>query len=166
MVPRVDRMQLLDEIFKAFSQTNIHQGTHFSFAQILSSSSKRYFRFEHCSIPYLATVNLYAGDDRDWVVLKLCNNGFEYVAKEGLQLSRHNSSSWTALTPEDTLLQFPFLSATVKTLYDSARVYYNFPDNRLDIKFYPRDMTTPGLEVNYEPGYPHMDDNAPMGRIP
>lgn len=62
--------------------------------------------------------------------------------------------------------QFPFLASAVRSQYSTARVYYNYQQQRLDMKLYPRSVATPGLMVTYEPGYPYMDDKAPLGNIP
>ena len=103
----------------------------------------------------------------DWVNITLCSNGFSYLAKQGESLIRHNSSSWILLSPEETLSHFSFLSASVQPLYSTAQVFYNFPDQRIDIKLYPKDESQmPGLLITYEPGSPYMDDMAPRGRIP
>ena len=160
------RMALLDDVFKAFSGTNIHQGMHYSFEDLLSIMDTRYFKFEHLSIPYLATVSFYKGPDMDSIMIKLCNDGFEYITKLGPLISRHKSDTWIALDPHQALQHFPALSSVAKTLYSSARVYYNYVEKRLDIKLYPRSVSTVGLTVTYEPGYPYMDDAAPRGNLP
>lgn len=70
-------------------------------------------------------------------------------------------------TGSGRLQQFPFLSAAAaSTAYDTARLYYNYQEKRLDMKLYPRSATAPGLMVTFEPGFPYMDDLAPMGDIP
>lgn len=160
------RLSLLDEVFKGFIQTNKHQGRHYSVEDLLSIDHKQGFFFEHHSIPYLATVDLHRGPDIDWLTIKLCNSSFHYIAKLGPLISRPNSESWVALEADHVMQQFPFLSAAANTFYDTARLFYNYQEKRLDMKLYPRSAATPGLMVTFEPGYPYMDDLAPMGDIP
>jgi hypothetical protein len=156
-------VELLDSVFKAFLMTNKHRHEHYTMEDLIRTSDtsfKRYFWFEHLSIPYLATVFTYQGHDYDWLNIKLCNDGFVYTPRTG------KSDTWE--TPLECL---GFLSSTVKPLYDSARVFYNYAEQRIDIKLYPitphgsphGTPSPPALLVTFEPGTPYMDETVERG---
>lgn len=157
-------MTLLDDVFKAFMDTNIHQGRHFSFEDLLSISidmNKRYFKFEHISIPYLATVSLCKGPDIDIINIKF----YTPYTNLGPVINRYKSDAWNILDPLQAQY-FPTLSSVAKTEYKATHVYYNLIRRRLDIKLYPKSLGTIGLIVSFAQGYAYMDDSAPKGNFP
>lgn len=161
-------MGLLDSVFEGFIKTNKHRQRHYTMGDLFSiarSPFKHYFRFEHLSIPYLATVFTYKGYDYDWLNIKLCNNGFVYTPRAGDAITRHKSDTWIVLPASEALKWFSFLSSTVKPFYKSARVFYNYAEQRTDIKLYPTAPSTPALLVTFEPGSPYMDDNFEPGNF-
>jgi len=160
-------LNLLDTVFKAFLMTNVFRGQNYQLRDLFLVKSRRYFKFEHMSIPYLATVFTVEGHDADWLNIKLCNDGFEYLAKPGKPISRHCSDKWVSLPPGNVLPYFTSTVAAAKPYFSSARVFYNVHECRLDMKFFPKDTnTTPAMIVTYEPGYPYMDEEAEEGLLP
>ncbi|GLI66397.1 hypothetical protein VaNZ11_010189 [Volvox africanus] len=149
---------LLDGVFRGFCETNIFQGTHFSIDMVLQVFEKLFFRFEHASIPYLATVYRYRGPESDTVVLKLPNNGFTYLVKpQGEELFWHKRPGWVSPDPHEAMAQFPTLHAALSKRYHKVVVLYNFTEHRIDMEFEPRVMTDPLFLVTYEPGSPYLD---------
>jgi hypothetical protein len=71
------------------------------------------------------------------------------------------------LPKSEALKWFGFLCSTVKTRYNSERVFYNYnyTEQRTHIKLYPIAPSTPALLVTYEPGSPYMDDTTTPGNI-
>jgi hypothetical protein len=155
---RLELFETLDGVIGAFLNTNTWQGRNFTLNDLLKVSSKRYFRYEHLSIPYRATVTRIEDYDATWLCLKLANNGFQYTAKSGERISRYKFNSWIALEVQDFLQHFPTLQRKVKGTYDEARVFYTFEERRVDIKLYPSDETLPHLMITFEEGYPYWSD--------
>lgn len=154
------RFEILDDVFHAFLETNMRQGAHMTLEQILTTTltqGRRFLRYEHASIPYLATLYLYQGPDADWVCVKLCNNGFWYMKRPGETFARHHSSGWISLP--DCFSQFKHTKAALPASYSRLAVFYNFNVQRLDIKLYSDDTSkAPNLLITYEPGVPYDDD--------
>lgn len=160
-------LNLLDTVFDGFLKTNVFRGQNYQLCDLFSVKSKRYFKFEHMSIPYLATVFTVEGHDTDWLNIKLCNGGFEYLAKPGKPISRHQSDQWVSLPPGNVLPCFTSIVAAAKPYFSSARIFYNAYECRIDMKFFPKDPNkTPAMVVTYEPGYPFMDDEAEEWLLP
>lgn len=142
------------------------RGQNYQLRDLFSVKTKRYFNFDHLSIPYLATVFTVEGSDTDWLNIKLCNDGFEYLAKPGKPISRHRSDKWVSLPPDNVAPYFPCIEAAAKPYFSSARTFYNIHECRLDMKFFPKDTSkTPSMIVTYEPGYPFMDNEAEEWRF-
>lgn len=161
-------IKLLDTVFAAFFDTNIYRGQRHTFDQILGIGSKRYFRFEHLSIPYLATTFTVDSFDRTWVNLKLVNDGFQYTPRSGRFVSPHKSDTWIELPPMEALQMFPSIIRAAKPLFKSACIYYNYAEQRVDIKLFPKEggRTDRAMLITFEPGFPFMDDESTAGPIP
>lgn len=155
------RFEKLDEVFADFIYSNVYQGTHFPFTAILGcfQQQKRYFRYVHMDIPYLATVMTKHLADHSWLVVKLANDGFVYIEKPGVHMYRHNEADWIKLHTEDCFAYFKKTQSLLSYYYDRVETYYNFECNRLDIKLHPADNEAwyPHLMITYEPGTPHEE---------
>ncbi|GLC44913.1 hypothetical protein PLESTB_001688900 [Pleodorina starrii] len=152
---------LLDEVFCAFKTTNQHQRRHFTLADILNITDERFFTFQHSALTYLATVYRNHGPDYEAVVLKLPNNGFEYLmAVAGRQLFRHQQRGWVELPGPQALARFPQLQEFVRPRYSHALIYYNLGAQRIDMKFKPKVEGEPVFMVTFEPGLPYDDEET------
>jgi hypothetical protein len=161
------RFELLDDVFKAFRDTNKHQGRHYSLQELVQNAReyKMYFGYEHLSVPYLATVRMQRGRDCNIVDIKLANDGFWYVTKDGRMVSRHKSNTWISLPADVAFFSFEALPQAVRGLdqFVGYRLWYNFEKQRVDIEFFPEDVEQDGavkLRVTYEPGYPFEEDGV------
>ena len=160
------KFELLDSVFTEFLTTNQWRGQHLKLEELGASNSKRFLRYTHYSIPYLATVFTHQGAGEDWLNIKLCNDGFRYTAKEGVEFHRHGSiPGWVFLPEHKFLPDLAGLQAVVKPLYASIQGFYNFSAQRMDLKLFPRESTTPHLLVTFEPGYADMDTTMPRYSI-
>ena len=160
------KFELLDSVFTEFLTTNQWRGQHLKLEELGASSSKRFLRYTHYSIPYLATVFTHQGAGEDWLNIKLCNDGFQYTAKEGVEFHRHgNIPGWVALPEHKFLPYLAGLQTAVKPMYATIQGFYNFSAQRMDLKLYPRGSTTPHLLVTFEPGYADMDTTMPRYSI-
>lgn len=162
------KFEILDKVFGEFLISNIHQGRRFDMDDILDikSGTKLYFRFEHESIPYLATVRrqeLHAGPTID---IKLPNDGFLYKAKNGAQVRRHRSDGWLSLSSDKGLRYFDALLDKTSGRFVKAHAWYNHTMQRMDITFFPEQRYGLHLRVTYEPGSPYVDDEFPSERLP
>jgi hypothetical protein len=162
---RLEFFETLDGVIGAFFNTNIWRGKNFTLDDLLKVSSKRYFRYEHLSIPYRATVTRIEDCDATWQCLKLANNGFQYTAKSGERISRHKYNGWIVLGVQEFLQHFPTLQRKVKGAYDEAQVFYTFEERRVDVKLYPSDETLPHLMITFEEGYPDWSDTAARQKL-
>jgi hypothetical protein len=145
---RLELFETLDGVLQAFLDTNVWQGKYFSFADLLEISSKRHLRYEHLSIPYRATVTIIEDYDATWLCIKLANNGFQYTAKSGRWISKHEYNSWYAMDCEECLQHFPHLQSAAKRLYDDAKVFYTIGEQ------------VPHLMVTFKEGYPDWTDSV------
>jgi hypothetical protein len=157
---------LLDSVFGAFAESNSFRGTHYELKDIVASTSgKRHFRFEHLSIPYLATIDIWQAPDREYIVIRLPNDGYSYARAAGQTFYRHRCDGWSEL--DGTLAMEFFPSLCQKALASFTRVvfYYNEQHNRVDIMLLP-DGDGAGLMVAFEPGYPYKDPvPVPLPRL-
>lgn len=164
------QFELLDSVFSEFSATNQYRNKHYSFADMLGMKTRhpRYLKFMHSSVPYLATVFLVDDTDCDWLNIKLCNNGFVYSMKQGLELHRHKCDGWIALAKHKYHAYLPHIMSAFEPLYQDNQAFYNYKHQRFDLKFFPRDSAPPGTPhviLTFEPGYPHGDDTAPRHQL-
>ncbi|KAG2431487.1 hypothetical protein HXX76_009501 [Chlamydomonas incerta] len=148
----------LDSVFEAFQQTNMFRGQHFKLVDICSSASvKRYFRFEHLGIPYLATVETWQAPEREYIVLRLPNYGYSYVSAAGQAFYRHRCHGWVQLNGTLAMEFFPRLcQQVVPAKFTSVGFTYNEAHNRIDIML-SREDDGAGLIIAFEPGYPYTD---------
>ncbi len=160
------KVSLLDSVVSGFFDSNMHRGKRYSLDDLLTHSTyyPRYFGYQHLSIPYLGTVFTVAGKDYDWVNLELANNGFEYHnCSFGVEISRHNGTNWTSLNPTQALEWFPGLVAASKPHFKSACVFYNYSQQRLDIKLYPK-KGSKAMLITFERGYPDRQTDRQTDR--
>lgn len=107
-----------------------------------------------------------AGQDYDWINLKLANIGFHYHNfSSGAEISRHNSTGWKSLNPTQALEWFPVLVTASAPYFKSANVFYNYKEQRLDIKLYPKGGSKAML-LTFEHGYPDEEYSAQQGELP
>ncbi|KAG2493243.1 hypothetical protein HYH03_008381 [Edaphochlamys debaryana] len=168
---------LADTIFSSFVSTNLYEGRRYTLDQLLNTAPScghaRYFKFEHVSITYLATVKVWHGPDGPVMVLKLPNNGFRYMHTAGEQRYRHKCGGWVTLAMPAVSQFFPALFRAVKRRFVKGVFFYNFDHQRMDVQFRPEGWGGPGagedrepaLEVNFEPGYPYTDDMAQVALL-
>jgi hypothetical protein len=81
-IARFHRFELLDSVFEQFLATNKHRGHHYSLNELLQWTDrlKTPFQYTYDDIPYLATVFLHRGAERDWLNIKLNNDRFKYIS--------------------------------------------------------------------------------------
>lgn len=160
------RFEILDQVFGEFLATNEHQGRQYTFDNIMDVEGEKFFRYEHASIPYLATIRrqqLYQGPCVD---IKLANNGFIYVTKDGRHVRRHNSPHWVHLPSSRGLKYFDKLLQSTDGRFASVKTWYNYQAQRLDILFAPNSPHGVHLRVPFERGFPFIDDEVPFEPIP
>ncbi|KAG2438257.1 hypothetical protein HYH02_010956 [Chlamydomonas schloesseri] len=146
---------LLDSVFAAFEQTNMFRGQHLKLDDIFSTASgKRYFRFEHMSIPYLAIVETWQAPDREYIVLRLPNKRFSYASAAGQAFYRRHG--WVELNGTQAMDFCPRLCQAVQDKFTSVVFTYNETHNRIDIMLSPEHHGT-GLVIAFEPGHPFTD---------
>lgn len=149
---------MLDEVFTSFLETNKCEGLKYNIKNLLAitESHKHFFRYEHASIPYLATVFIVVGPDSKWINLKLCNNGFVYQTRRGETRQRHNAEF---MSLGEVFDEFEGMQTELSHYFKKVAVFYS-NEGRMDIKFSDPIGDTPNLIVTYEPGYPYWDDKA------
>ena len=152
------RLDVLDSVLEAFMTSNVHQGRTFMLDDLLNLREKRRFLFKHLEVQYQATVKLYRGFDRNWVDIKLPNNGFEYTKVPGPKFYYHQRDGWMVLPAAEVLATFPFISTAFASRFGEAKVYYNDTAERVDIRMRPRDDNDVGVCVTYEPGEAVVND--------
>lgn len=150
------------QVFDEFIKTNKHQRRHYKFEEILDIREKTYFTFTHAEIPYLATVDFERGPRADWVIIRLVNDGFLYVAKRGQQrIKRHNRDDWVELSPEEGLDYCKAITSLTASRFPTARTLYTVLGQRTDFQFFPPDEKNVHLQIDFEPGYPFTEDTVP-----
>ena len=164
-IQRLHHFEILDSVFKEFVETNTCGEKHYTLKQLVdreffnSRSHKYYFSFQHLSIPYLAT--LFQVDSRygQWLNIKLINNGFFYRVKDGECVERHNSETW--IESEEAWEAFTSIQDQLGPLgYDKSdvKLWYNFEEERVDIKIYSTSSNLPNILITFEPGIPDMEE--------
>lgn len=156
-----DERPLLDDVFAAFFQTAEFRGQRYTLLEVLATTSKKYLDFQHCSIPYRATIRRREESSYDVVQLQLPNNGFSYqLLGQGQPYTRHNSKGWRSLPANTCLQNFPTISDMCAAYYDHGRLYYNQSTQRVDIQLRPKPASNlPVFEICFEPGY--AEERAP-----
>jgi hypothetical protein len=152
--------KLLDEVFHQFLETNMYRGRHWDVLELLAYSalSKRFFKFEHLAIPYLATLVMRDGHDASWLNIKLCNDSFVYEEKrtQDKHYFWHESQGWQSLPKEQCLDHLSRLQAFATGRYEKFVTHYNALECRLDIQLFPISGVAgvPHLLITFENGYP------------
>ncbi len=154
MYAKFHRFEILGDILDAFLDSN--DGGPYKLSELLAmpDNFKRYSKFVHCSIPYMATIKMMPFKKRQ-LQIKLPNNGFVYKCKEGDHIARHNSTKWLHL--QSTFKYFPSL-LNITPDHITASFFYNYEQQRVDFILKSQLDTIPDIMVTYEPGYPYCDD--------
>lgn len=153
------RFELLDEVFTQFLDTNTFRKQHYSLFQIVENATvTRHYRFEHCGVPYLATIFKIEAEDATWLNIKLPNNGFQYFPKEGFPLERHGKRNWVTFDHERGWNYFTGIKARLFEDYDKVNVFYCAKEHRCDIKLWAKNAKLPNIIISYEPGSPYVDE--------
>jgi hypothetical protein len=158
---------LLDEVIVAFNQTNMFQQQHYTAQELLTCAPTwgrpKHFKFIHSNVPYLATVDFWEGPELSFVVVRLPNDGFTYAhsgKSEMEEFARHNSDKWIELNGTLVMEFFPGLSSVIRDKFTNVVFYYNYTHRRIDMQLFADDPNAVGLMLNFEPGYPYVDDQA------
>lgn len=152
---------VMDEVIDSFFKTAFRRDRIWKVSEILQprnswTSEKIPFAYEHASIPYHATVYLYADVDEDVLKIKLNNNGFRYLShsQEGESRSRHKGN-----LIDLTMSLAPKLQRTINLLsdqgYKNMQVLYAHHEERIDIYFFGEGKTT--LLITFESGPPNYN---------
>lgn len=163
---RFHKFKLLDEVFNEFIDTNYHKKKHFEFNDILKYDQKTINpRFTHANIEYVATLFVHDDADKDWLNIKLVNDGFQYILKKGIAVpKRHNNTAgWVLLNDKDwkdmdgMMTKFQSVLDIDEQVFQKATVFYNFDLERLDFKFFSSSDNYNNVIVTFEPGTPHYE---------
>jgi hypothetical protein len=162
------QISLLDEVFDEFLSTNVFRSRNFALPDLLQAAgtAKKFLRYFHCGIPYLATVFTVQSHDGDWINIKLCHNGFQYKPQQGRHYSRHQSEGWVSLGHEAVATH---LSKTKKHFHEAGyaeedgcklALLCNYQQQQVDVKITPAgdDHSRPRILLTFESGYPDYDD--------
>ena len=166
---RFHKFEVLDEVIAAFFATNHRDGDGVTFdmdavMRLRPADGKIYTKYLHATVPYLSSLFTVNGSDGMWVNLKLANNGFVYVSKEGTV--PHQSLNFILLPWNRCISYFTSLHRLIDGRFNRASVHYNFLDDRFDIKLHAT-PPAPSLIIRFEPGYPyHEDDDEYSELIP
>ncbi|KAK9827148.1 hypothetical protein WJX74_008196 [Apatococcus lobatus] len=106
-------------------------------------------------VRYLATIDFFRHPNYEQVNIRLANNGFDYIHRNGQQVPRHHSKTWVLL-PGTALSAFPRLSEKVASSHGRAHIWYDPPQERMDLIFEGR-AGGPRLCIAFEKGYPDRD---------
>ena len=171
MTARITRALLLDahSVFSEFLHSNRYQGRCWTFDELMSIplGHKRYLRFEHDQVPYLATVLREGLHFGDCVTLKLPNNGFIYSRKGGgVEVFRHKCHGWRQLGNAETLHAFASVLQRTRPAFCEAKVWYNYRAQRVDLLFKPAEAYGLHFRITYEPGSPYTEDDHPWQPLP
>ena len=153
---------VLDDVFDSFLNSNAHLRQNRSLEDLLTPDPpgyKRYYRYIHLGIPYLATTFTRHEDDARWINIKLNCNGFTWPRPPWwsgrCRYDRHGAAadSWRVLPTEDFYnrvfpkIQHSFYGA------DGVCFYYSTDARRVDMKFfYDADYTH--VMLTFEMGHP------------
>lgn len=157
-----DSFSVLDDVFESFVTTNVHLGRHYSWEEVrVPEDRKRYLRYEHLSIPYLATKFTVNNPMSQWVNIKLNCNGFTWPPPPERSISfhhpRHNATGWVVLPDGDFFPSvFPYMSQCFQDV-DGVCMYYSQEARRIDMKFF-FDGTRSHVLVTFEMGHPYFED--------
>jgi hypothetical protein len=163
--PKFHKFQLLEEVFTQFLQTNEYRQQHFTIDALLKldNTHKKFLKYEHGSVPYLATVFVFDGPHKPWLNIKLHSDGFAYLPKRReIVPPRHRCDGWVLLTEKDwqymPQLLKTFTSFANGQVYQLSRMFYNDTARRLDIKFDSKDDNYNSVVITFEEGYPYYEE--------
>ncbi len=152
-----DEAPQLDNVFKSFSKTNMHQDKHYDFDMIMGIGEKRQFMFTHAGVDYRACVQKKREPYGKVVVLWLPNAGYTYREEvAGNQFVWDKQPGWVALGPE-AIEYFPTLESYVSSRYTQSVVLYNRAAKRISVEF---ENEVPGalrFRVSFETGSTYLD---------
>jgi len=164
----LDREELLVTVFDAFVATN--EGGWRSVEEILNAFKvegmmygKHYVKYEHLSIPYLATlwvIRNYKGSVTErWLNIKLCTDGYMFAHVFGKHfIARHNHNHWYRVSEKETS-RFQGLLVKFKGNYSKVKIFSNSTIQKVDLKIFANDPKTDmHVLVGFEKGYPAMDE--------
>ena len=161
----IQSWQHLDGVFESFLRTNINGGRHISWEQVRAPGLyKRYFRYEHMSVPYLATKKTASYPMSERVTIKLNCSGFTWPPPPPercvrLEHPRDNATGWVVLPDGDF---FPSAFPNIARCFDDADgvcVYYARDARRIEMKFFYDDLGVANVLVVFETGSPYYDDH-------
>lgn len=160
MFARFHKFETLEELLFEFLGSN---GGGYTLAQMLSfpANDKVFCKFHHCKVPYLATIKMVRFPDKLQLRIKLPNNGFVYMPKEGpslpgTPLSRHKSKSWICLPK--TFQYFKRL-IDITPQHTTASFFYDYKQECVDFLLKSKAASVPDIMVTYEHGFPYVDDD-------
>jgi len=159
---------VVDGIFDAFLNTNTFRNRHFSVDELFRECKpwKRYYKYVHHGVPYIASTLVVENFDNQWVNFKLANNGFEYAPisrRTALTWPRHNCDGWIVVPQvvlADSFRTFHRFMRSVGLF--RLKMFYNAEHRRIDVKMYATEPhRTPCVLVTFEPGEPwHPEEDA------
>ncbi len=166
-IEKLSRFQVLDSVFADFLDTNSYLGETQTLADILQTVQKRYPKYTHWGIDYLATIYTKLLHSGPQVNIKLNSNGFHYTLRQGIGEPefRHNSASFIPLSPETNMQYFPILLTATAPTHGGIKLWYDWPKQRTDIIMEGLDGNA-DLCITYEEGSPYIEDKYPFGRRP
>lgn len=166
-IEKLSRFQILDTIFADFLDTNSYLDSTQSLARIMQTVEKRYPKYTHWNIDYLATTYTKFLHSGPQVSIKLNSNGFHYTLRQGIgePVFRHNSDSFIPLQPETNMQHFPRLLTATAPTHGGIKLWYDWPKKRTDIMLEGLDRN-PDLCITFEEGSPYIEDKYPFAQRP
>ena len=134
-IEKLSRFQVLDTVFPDFLDTNSYLGETQTLADILQTAQKRYPKYTHWDIDYLATTYTKLLHSGPQVTIKLNSNDFHYTLWQGIGVPefRHRSDSFIPLSPETNMQYFPVLLTATAATHGGIKLWYDWPQKRTDI---------------------------------